>query len=675
LAAALAGGNAGFAIWNHSGMENALYAGLLAASLTLTVRESRDPDAKPWSAPVVALLALTRPEAPGLAVIAGLFLLSGDLIAFRRPGKRFLIWMAIVGGVFGGYQLWHYAYFAHLLPNTAYAKLQPALGERLFRLSGGGWRYVIGFVKVYGWLPLLALCLPAFLSRRTWREAAYFALTALFLLFFPLVANGDWMKCWRFLSPLPIPMALLLGYAAWNVGEWIKRLSAGVGGEQAAQAAAIVVAAAWVLGPIALSMSGSAGVLDEYREDRDASAKGIARRAEWWSGVARRLAVRPADLLMCDMDMGGTSYNWRGRIMDIGYLLDVPMATHRYTKHWPRMMDQYFFQERRPDFIHIRRGWGKLTTIPDNPKFAAQYLRLPEDKKFGASPNGNFVRRDLFELGQRPIEDFAPIAFKAGLILAAAEIPAAMDAGRKTPVFLTWRRESDQTPDCPFAIGLARPGDQPAWTEYRPLMGWLPTSAFPRDRFIRETVYVEPPAAEGAYEAWVAVDPSGGDRQAAKLPGDVIVGRDAAKREAARLLAEAGELAGAAETAAKSAVLLRRAEQIMGEKSARDEVRRIERRQLASYVRAAEAARDNDPAAAARWLFPAWRLDPRDRGLRRLGWEVADDLYEQGRKRQKQGDVRGAFADFSAACQAQPQHAWARRRAEETRVAAMAAGG
>jgi len=677
VAALFVGGHAGFAIWNQSGMENSLYSVLLAGALLLVTREAADEKLFPWSAAALAALALTRPEGAAHAVIAGGYLLLADLTIRKRPTRRLAVWAALFAALFGAYQLWHYLFFARPFPNTYYAKVQPALGPRLLNFNSNGWRYITGFLGTYSLWPLLPLCLPAFFGKR-WREAAYFAATAVFLAFFTLVSNGDWMKSWRFLSSFPIPLGLLIGLSAIDVGEWARRAARKSLDARSATLAALAASALFVILPAGWTYAASANVLSSFEERREVSAPGIGKRAKWWSEIAHKLARRPEDLTMCDMDMGGTSYNWTGKILDIGYLLDASMAQHRYTREWPRMMDRYFFEERRPDLIHIRRDWGKATTVPGNPKFARQYLELPEDRHFSTPPNGNYVRRDLFEIDGKADWPAPPLTLAGTLTLLDAEIPAALDPGRKTPIFLTWRRVGDAD-GCRLSVGLAPPGETPTMVEHAPLMGWAATRHWPGDRDVREVVYLEAPKTVGAYDVYVGVE-SCGDTGAVekspihegsrKLPLTVEVDRAAARRLAERLLAEARELTnGELADLAAAKARWERAAEIVGEKSVADAVKEIEQRRFAGYLRLAEKAFGaGDFHAAADAVAPAWRLSARDAALRKLGSRIAEKLYARGRDEQKSGAFQDAYRDFSDACRAQPSNAWARRRAEEVRM-------
>jgi len=670
LAALLAATNASFVIWNQSGMENSLYGFFMLAAIVLVVREGRDENAFPWSVLPLFLLAITRPEGVAHTAIAGFFLLLTDLLRRCRPSKRLLVWAGAFLLLFGTYHLWHYFYFARPFPNTYYAKVQPDRLGNLFEFKDRGWMYVLAYLDAYHLKTLLLLSLPAFASRRFWREALYIFLIGLFLLFFPIYSRGDWMEGWRFLSVFPLVLALLLGLGAYNLAVGVNWAAQRKWPAKFAAPLALLAAVVYILVPLSMIIGPSQKYAAKYEKEPETSVKRIATRVKWWSKTARRIALRPEDTTMTDMDMGGTTYHWPGMILDIGYLVDVPLATHRYTPHFRDVVDEYFFEERRPEFIHVRRGWGKATTIPGNRKFKQRYLKLPDDRKFGRIPNGNYVRRDLIELPQGPALPLALEPFANGLRLLAVEAPKALRPKRATPIFLTWVNESSYLSDCTFSIGLAREGGEPRMISYPPVMGWLPLGEWERGRIYREVVWVDAPDDIGSYRWFVGVKTFGQDEERRELPLTAAVSKEAAKQEANRLLDEAENLAARNAAGADLAVpLLRRAEWIYGAERIAKRVEQVDRQRLNMYVEAARKAAEADEyLAAALSLRRCWRLDARDKQLNELGWRVADKLYEIGRAQQAAEEYREAYEAFSAACQAQPQHAWARKRAEQVRL-------
>ncbi|MHA1570122.1 MAG: tetratricopeptide repeat protein [Alphaproteobacteria bacterium] len=670
LGAMLVAMHASFVIWNQSGMENALYAFLIAASMFLAIRESRRPEVWPWSALTLFLLALTRPEGAAHVLFAGVFLLLSDLFTHKKPTKRLFLWAGSFLLLFGLYHLWHYIYYAKPFPNTYYAKVEPGKWQKLTNTRDRGWRYVTAYLKQYSLWPLIYLCLPAFLGKRIWREALYIALTGLFLIFFPIYSRGDWMEAWRFLSAFPIPLAMLLGLAAFNLGGLLTKLLDKRLPATTVLVIGLVFSAAWVSLPTVAVAPDSYAFVKKFHKKKETTVKMIARRARWWTGIANKQALRPEDTIMTDMDMGGTTYYWPGVMLDIGYLIDVPMATHRYTRHWARMMDEYYFKERRPEYIHVRRTWGKRTTIPGNRKFRQQYLTLPEDRKFGKIPNGNYVRRDLFESKEPPADTIEVEPFAVGLQLVKVEIPAALRPGSKVPIFLTWTGGEANLPACKFQVGLARGEQSPAWQTYEPVMGWLSTDKWRQGRYYRETVYLHVPKRTGRYHLHVGVKVGYEETERRALPIEVELDAEAAKDEAKRLLQEAIDLAERDAVRADLAErYLRQAEYILGEKALAKGRAKVEEQRLKTYLQAALKAFEADEYfAAAHALSRCWRIAPKHKALHKLADRVAEKLYEIGRKHQIAEQWDEAYEAFAAACHAQPQHAWARRRAEEVRA-------
>jgi len=254
--------------------------------------------------------------------------------------------------------------------------------------------------------------------------------------------------------------------------------------------------------------------------------------------------------------------------------------------------------------------------------------------------------------------------------LYGAEIPAALPPGRRAPIFLTWKRETADAAPGRFSIAITRPGQALNFVDYSPLMGWLPPTKWPTDRYLREVVPLTAPTVDGEYFVYLAVTSDEGDRQIFQIPQSVTIGEAAGRQAADDLLAKARAAAERDAAGADEAPqYLRRAEQILGAKAVHREVAKIDRQRLETYRQAAAAAEQNGAdVEAAGLLARGWRIDARDKELNKMGWRLADRLYQAGRGFQSRREWNEAYRQFSAACQAQPQHAWARRRAEEVRM-------
>ena len=190
IAPALLAFNGSFACWAASGMETALFVGLVAAAFAAALAGGY------WaSASLAAAAALARPE--GLLVV--LVLGSYQLLQAKRGAG----WLLVGGGPYAlllGFRRW---YYGDWLPNTYYAK------------TGGGWPQIqrgLDYLHDYatdheGLLLLVGLALFALL-----RCTAGTRLLAVgWLLFWLAVAwvGGDGLPMYRFaLAPLPLFAAL-----------------------------------------------------------------------------------------------------------------------------------------------------------------------------------------------------------------------------------------------------------------------------------------------------------------------------------------------------------------------------------------------------------------------------------------------------------------------------------
>ncbi|MGQ0506752.1 MAG: hypothetical protein ACT4TC_15675, partial [Myxococcaceae bacterium] len=205
-----------YAYWLCSGMESGLHAFLLAFSVWSLVHDFRLRRGG-TSGVALALLALTRPEAPLFIAGAGVSWCCWLWRERRWPGRPELILISSLLGICLAYLAFRWSYFARLLPNTYYAKLQ---------WDFDGSRYLTGFLAAHAWIALLSglLLIPA-LRRTQTRTPATLALVLVALaFFFAHHVKGDWMVEWRFLAPSWPLFAIALGAGASALTEWRPRL-------------------------------------------------------------------------------------------------------------------------------------------------------------------------------------------------------------------------------------------------------------------------------------------------------------------------------------------------------------------------------------------------------------------------------------------------------------------
>jgi hypothetical protein len=151
-----------FLFWSQAGLENSLYLWLLLLSLRLNLIEMREPSRAPWSAIVMFLLAVTRPEGIMFFVIFGIW----RMIESRREnrgeaGRRLLLWAVFFIVPLGVFLLWRYHTFGMWLPNTFYAKVNNGVRWNL-RI---GALYLLKCMNNTLWIPLVVPSLSALIFR------------------------------------------------------------------------------------------------------------------------------------------------------------------------------------------------------------------------------------------------------------------------------------------------------------------------------------------------------------------------------------------------------------------------------------------------------------------------------------------------------------------------------
>ena len=226
------------AIWNASGLENSLFALLLAGGIYQSLRE--DLDRFPWSAVWFLGLSVTRPEGIVYAALGGFFLLL-RAIAWRKP-VHVLRWLVVFWAPFLVYQAWRYNYFAWEFPNTYYAKLDGENRFQPWRWRTRGWKYIINYTSAYGIayaLPAYAVAMVGLRDARRWLVVLGTSIGALVMLWngqdgIPADFDPDWLayvqKHWDKVRVITV-LASVITFAAFTTREgWVRRVGLGLMG-------------------------------------------------------------------------------------------------------------------------------------------------------------------------------------------------------------------------------------------------------------------------------------------------------------------------------------------------------------------------------------------------------------------------------------------------------------
>ncbi len=482
-----------FVLWNASGLENSLFNLLLAAGMWALTCEIQDNRRAPWSAVCFALLTMTRPEGLAYASLGVLARVLGTLA--RRQWLALPLWGLAFGLIYGSYNAWRYEYFGWWYPNTYYAK------ERVFRpflWAGGSWKQVKEYFLQYGILyasPLLLAALTGLRSRRRWVGVGLLAGLAVLLLwdgrtgipttmagnwsrvlgrtwndarvwyllggsivlglltlgrrgweargmlwgslcagvFFCVWAQGDWMRGLRFFSQTSVPLFTLLGVGIGALAAGLPFASYRIAGWLPVK---ILWAAPMVIALAVPNVNGSW----TFANNPETAPRDVHKRVRYMTWVQNRLGLEHVTLL--DVDMGAHLWYSGWDIVDIAGLVDVPISHHR---RWQKeFIEDYIFDEKRPDFAHVHGAWAKTSKIDQHARWDPEYVEIPGFPSGRRALHvGNHVRRDHLVGSAYVGPAERRVDFAGGIALEGWELPSpSVAAGGKLYVRTTWRAEA-----------------------------------------------------------------------------------------------------------------------------------------------------------------------------------------------------------------------------------------
>lgn len=722
--------NSQFAIWSASGLENALFCLLLAGAIHRTTIEPERPGF-PWSSVLYLLLALTRPEGLLYAAVGGLFFAAGT-----RDWRRAGTWLATFTVPLGLVEIARIQYFAWPLPNTFYAKIASRgvaplnwdgrgwnqLREWADRLWYGygsplyllaltglrGWRPRVGFGVLgllalsllwpgtaelratWFWpalpeppsalvlvrllaligaglgLPLLALGTPA----GSLRALCGFTVTTGLL--FSILADGDWMGAFRWMSLVTPALAVLFAVGVtttidalrdtvrWDDVQWL--------------AAAILVG---LLLPPNLSQTRD-HVFWNFKE----TTRSVKLRVDHTWAILRR-TFYDAPVTNLEVDQGAHLW-WAPdyREVDMAMLVDIPMARHWYQQR--AFIQEYVFDEMRPTFAHVGGWWAKHTGLRRYPGWDATYFELPSyENVWPPGPFRNvFGRRELVVTERWSQPENRRVPFDWDVVLEGVALPAPwvpdLPGYLEVPFSVTAPREPGQ--DVTALVFLSRDGrlvaswDLPMGYGFYPMDQWKVGEVFRG----RHAVPIPASIGPGTYDLGVvllgprgrvipALEPSADPVFAAgevRFQGIVeVVAPEALgpRIDAVRATTLSDATSGACEAAEDGWIHLQRHRP--QDWAWHDAERpRVARAIADCWARRAE--HQPDPTDT---LAHAHRWDHRSPELARVGAPIGDRLFAEGRAARDREDWDTAYDRFASLLRFQPWRAWARRWAEEAR--------
>lgn len=354
--------------------------------------------------------------------------------------------------------------------------------------------------------------------------------------FFAVYTLGDWMKAWRWMSLLQVPLAVLFATGMGTLVELVERTVAALerhvprGLADLAfwamlQATCVGAAAlfghryAWGMPTLVATVVGAMGAalllgiasrrelgswgaagygvgflgllvtllpnMDHLKDQRKRPETGpfaIRERVEYVLDIKKTLDItRP--LVDLDVDQGGHLWWGRGELKmhDTAGLVDIPFAQHRFETAFVR---EYVFDEVQPDFVHLHGGWANSSRIPTMEEWRQRYYEIPGYPAGARQIHiGNHVRRDLFMKPDVPRRPERRVVLDESWILEDVGFPSEPATGRRGWLRLAVRR-TDHGNNLPLPVvqvTLSQRGELArVWT--LPLaFDWLEPNAWRRD--------------------------------------------------------------------------------------------------------------------------------------------------------------------------------------------------
>ncbi len=536
------------ALWNASGLENALFGLLLLAGAwrgcVEQEQEAAGDRALPLSAFLFFLLTMTRPEGLMYAA-AGL---GGRVVAAalnRRPRAvaELLLAFALPYALYNG---WRYAWFAWPYPNTYYGKLGAGTTFQPFTWDGRGWKQIQQFFQTHQVLyalPLLPLAMTGLRGARRWAGLLIVAWLSLVVLWdgrAGLPSLPAWyqdvpkswvhLRVWSLLIGGVLLGLLALGRPGWLArgqlwaffcggiffvvyggNDWMKAFRwfnlIGVSMFPLLVIGLVVLldelglverrlrrVPAWLLAaaPLLLGFTTVQAIEGvEFISSPETSVRDIGRRVDYMRGVQRTLDLD--DVTLLDVDMGAHMYYSGWRILDIAGLIEIPMARHRRFDR--AFVQHYIFQEERPHFAHVHGNWARTSRINTYTEWKEGYLEIP-GYPIGAGKLhiGNHIRRDLLASKGQSFPDAPKVIFEGGLRLLHVDLPAPQAAiGGELFVDLVFQAPMSRQ-GFTIELFLDDGAGNSTSTVVEPAQGWLKVKDWKRDEQVHTRVRLPLPA-------------------------------------------------------------------------------------------------------------------------------------------------------------------------------------
>ncbi|HKP04029.1 MAG TPA: hypothetical protein VJU77_11815 [Chthoniobacterales bacterium] len=338
------------AVWAIGGLEQPLYACLLAAALPLgfSIMESEELDQRKILAVSLALglLCLTRPDGPIFTVAFFLaFVFAWGISGSRRRLRGLLTLVSLPLLCFVGQTTFRLFYYGELVANTARVKIAPSLyhlSEGLKYVSNG-----IGSLAPFSYIALFYLVVAVWFRSTRRRSVLLLLCTALWIPYLVFI-GGDIFPAYRLFVPLMPVFAFALIEAIAALQSFFKEKNLAV----------------WL---IALALTASFVVYGKIQFRNPENQRGKTELWEWDGqvlGLFLKKAFGPQQPLVAVTAAGCIPYWSELPSLDMLGLTDYYLPRHPpsdlgqgYLGH--ELGDGNYVMEQKPDIITFHAGVRK----------------------------------------------------------------------------------------------------------------------------------------------------------------------------------------------------------------------------------------------------------------------------------------------------------------------------
>jgi hypothetical protein len=563
-------------------------------------------------------------------------------------------------------------------------------------------RYFFGFVPNLVPVPDLAKVIPPYeliglglllpvlaYGTRGWQLRVLCWLLCMAVIGYQVYVEWDWMLGYRWYATAAVPGAILFAFGTDGFVRLVEDMF-GSSSELAARFEDPSRSRYWTVGGsivavvlILLQLPANIYQTVKIAKAPDASPQGILMRVRHVEKIRDRLHVdhRLVDL---DVDMGAHVWWSDFEMMDIAGLLDIPLGHHKFERPF---IQEYIFQERKPEYAHVHGQWASNSKIPSHPEWRRDYVEVPGYPVNKTSIHvGSFVRRDLIVRDAWPYEDH-PVQ-RGDIVVHGVYVPSEPSAGRQMYVEVgVADTKARKTAADDFRMVLFATDGQKVLASWdlAPGYDWLkPSKWTAAEVFVGKYDLTLPKSLQpGTYDLGIALFGADG----LPIAGDTPPGLEAPPVFASGEIRFPGALTVLSTEAGMAA-----ADQ--DKKAALDHAQALECDEaerswwLAREHRPdAEQWRQDQTPAMSTALATCWARsadgEDRDEQVHRLvkarEWDwwapeyrsrasaLADALYADGLKAREAKDWEAAYRLFSDAVDVDRTRSWARRYAEEAR--------